>query len=101
MAITVYTWPLSLLQKLLKYFINICHVEIATDTKIFCLPVIATQEWMHILQTFLSCCGIAKMSHVKFAGIRYILISEVHILHFITVITYLFMHITENFGNSI
>ena len=47
-GIAIYSWTLSLCCQYLKDFFNICHIEITTQTKIFCFPIIPSQERVNI-----------------------------------------------------
>ena len=62
-GIATHSWRLTLVGEEGEDLFHVCHVEVATNSEILCTPVVATQEWMHILQAALSCCGIAEVAH--------------------------------------
>jgi len=51
----------------LENLVDVGHIEIATQTKIFRLPIVAPQEGMDVGKTAFARRGIAQMTHVKFA----------------------------------
>ena len=54
--VAIYSWTLSLTSKQREHLFDVCHVEVATQAKVLCPPVIATKERMHIRDSALSCC---------------------------------------------
>ena len=93
---------MTLLCKLMKDFIYIGHIEITTEAKIFCFPIVSAQKRMHIGYTALTRSAVTKMSHIKFASERKIFFCIFHIdqiLSFNSCIT--IMHLTKNLSDSI
>ena len=65
-GVAIDTRALSLGCNLLEHLIDIGHIEVATQTKVFGFPIVAAQERMDVGQSRLSCRGIAEMTHIEF-----------------------------------
>ena len=101
-GVAINTWELTLLRELMKDFIHIGHVEITTETKIFCFPIVSAQKRMHIGYAALTRCAVTKMSHIKLTGERKIFLCIFYIgqiLSFNTCIAVVYL--TENLCDSI
>ena len=78
-GVAVDAWTLSLLGQLLEDFIHVGHVKVAAKAEVLRLPVIAAQEWVHILDTTLSGGTVTQVSHVEFACERQFLLGKLSI----------------------
>ena len=67
-GIAVYARTLSLLRNLLENLIDIRHVEVTAEAEVLGLPIVTTQEGMHVRHTTLTRGAIAQMSHIKLAS---------------------------------
>jgi hypothetical protein len=56
---------LSLSREKLKDFVDVGHIEVATETEVLRTPIVTAKERVDILQTTLARCGIAQMAHKK------------------------------------
>ena len=71
-GITIDTWRLTLIREKMKDLVDVSHIKIATQTEVLGAPVITTQEGVNILQSTLTCGGIAQMPHIELSGKRLI-----------------------------
>ena len=55
-TVTIDTRALSHGSNLVEYLIDVGHIEITAKTEVFRLPVVASQERVHIFESALSCC---------------------------------------------
>ena len=78
-GVAVDAWALALLGQLLEDFIYVGHVEVAAKAEVLRLPVVAAQEWVHILDATLSGGTVAQVSHVEFACERQFLFGKLSI----------------------
>ena len=78
-GVAVDTWALTLPGQFLEDFIYVCHIEVAAKTEVLRLPVVAAQEWVHILDATLSGGTVAQVSHVEFASERQFLLGKLSI----------------------
>ena len=78
-GVAVDAWTLALLSQFLEDFIYVGHVEVAAKTEVLRLPVVAAQEWVHILDATLSGGAVAQMSHVEFACERQFFLGKLSI----------------------
>ena len=60
----------------MKDFVDVGHIEVATQTEVLGAPVITAQERMHILQATLTCGGIAQMTHIELPSKRLVNMLE-------------------------
>ncbi len=63
--------------------VDIGHVEIGTDAKIFRPPVAPSQKRMDIGKAALSRCRVTEVSHIDLSGIGNVAACEIRILKFI------------------
>ena len=78
-GVAVDAWALALLGQLLEDFIYVGHVEVAAKAEVLRLPIVAAQEWVHILDATLSGGTVAQVSHVEFACERQFLFGKLSI----------------------
>ena len=67
-CIGIFSRMLSCFRDVGKDFVYIGQIEIAAQSQVLGTPVVAAKEGVYIRDTAFSCRGIAKMSHVEFAG---------------------------------
>ena len=75
-GVAVDAWTLALLGQFLEDFIYVGHVEVTAKAEVLRLPVVAAQEWVHILDATLSGGTVAQVSHVEFACERQFLLGK-------------------------
>ena len=101
-GVAVYAWTLTLLGQFLEDFIYVGHVEVTAKTEILRLPVVAAQEWVHILNATLSCGTVAQVSHVEFACERQFLFGKLSIGKLLgSQVLEVGIRLTEDFGYSV
>ena len=54
-----------------EHLTDIGHVEVTAQTEVLCLPVVASQERMHVFQSALARGRISQMSHIHLADVRH------------------------------
>ena len=69
--VTVDARILSLAGEEGKHIADVRHVEVAAETEVLGLPVVAAEEGMHIPESPLARGRVAQVSHVEFAHVRY------------------------------
>ena len=78
-GVAVDAWTLALLGQFLEDFIYVGHIEVTAKAEVLRLPVVAAQEWVHILDTTLSGGTVAQVSHVEFACERQFFLGKLSI----------------------
>ena len=58
MSVSVFTWMLTISHYALEYLIDVSQIEIATESKVFRSPVVATKERVNVVKSALSRSGI-------------------------------------------
>ena len=101
-GVTVDAWALTLLGQLLEDFIYVGHVEVAAKTEVLRLPVVAAQEWVHILDATLSGGAVAQVSHVEFACERQFLLGKLSVGKLLgSQVLEVGIRLTENLGHGV
>ena len=101
-AVAVDSWILPLVDNTVEYLVDVCHVEVSTQTQVLGPPVVAPQERMHIRQATLACGGIAQMPHIQFSRKRQVALGIINIGQLLCCGGPEFLlHCTEDFGDGI
>ena len=70
MSVGIFARVLSASYDTLEYFADVRHVEVATESEVFCPPIVAAQERVYVVKTALARGGVAQVSHIKLADER-------------------------------